>query len=481
LKNRALKFSNILAFVAIVFTMVLSLAIQIVNADSNISIYLVPQKDTVGQGDIIKINVYADNMPGVTKFGPIEVKFDDSKAEFVSVDMGSDLSRFVYTTTQNNGSVIVSAVDQVAESDKEDETAESPVFNSQNDVILFTIYVRVKPDVKETIPFRIENVGSFTDQNNSKINVIAGSGVDISIKEGVSNDATITFLRLNGVSISPDFNKNITQYTAAVDRSVTDIPVSVTPSNLWAAVVINGNQNLQLGDNLITIDVTAQDSVTHVHYEILVTRKESYVPDNLSIVDNKGVTYTFVDLPAELDLPEGFMQGSKVINGYSVPAFSKDGLSSVILYLFDGTNTPAFYVYNQNLKTVVPYTPDRTIIQYSEVLVINQIVEEDIPAGFKSATVEGDGITYNGYENEEGDFICYLTDEAGNSAFYLLDKSDNAFYRYKIADKRAEQLYNFLFYVFFAIATIEAIILVVVIYIVRKIILDKTNPRPRRL
>lgn len=466
---------------AIVTAMVLGLLFQTVNAEGDITVYVLSQRETAGLGDIVKVNVFANNMPGVTKFGPIEVKFDSEKAEFISVDMGPELSRFVYSTTQTKGSVTISAADQVAESDAEDETSENSVFNSTKDVILFSLYLRIDPSATESVPVWIENVGNFVNNKDEKFDVNIGNGAEIKISEGESNDASITFLRLNGVNFTPEFNKNVTQYTASVERAVTDISVSVTPSNLWAAVVINGNQNLQIGENIITIDVTAQDSVSHMHYEIAVTRKESYVPENAEIVDVNGVTYTFVDLPAEFELPEGFAQSIKPVNGYSVPVFTKDGLSSLLLYLFDGTNAPAFYFYNQEMKTVTPYDHERTIIRTSRVLTMSQVVTDEVPAGFYETAFESDGKVFYGYENEEGEFICYLTDETGDSGFYLYDKTDKTFYRYKFVDRTVEVLYNALFYVFFAISIIEAVILVVVIYIVRKIILDKTNPRPRRV
>ena len=35
-------------------------------------------------------------------------------------------------------------------------------------------------------------------------------------------------------------------------------------------------------------------------------RKESNVPDNASLVDLEGNTYTFLDAPEDLSIPEGF-------------------------------------------------------------------------------------------------------------------------------------------------------------------------------
>ena len=136
-----------------------------------------------------------------------------------------------------------------------------------------------------------------------------------------------------GVQLTPEFEPNITSYSATVERSVSEVTINATANNLWAAVIIDGNQNLKVGDNEITIDVTAQDGVNHMHYSIHITRNESYVPENAVLADGEGNTYTFLDIPEKVNVPEGFTQTTKVVNGYSVPAYTREGVSS-ILYIF---------------------------------------------------------------------------------------------------------------------------------------------------
>lgn len=140
-------------------------------------------------------------------------------------------------------------------------------------------------------------------------------------------------------------------------------------------MVITGSQKLALGDNAVKIDVTAQDGINHMCYTIHVIRRESNIPENSSLVDNNGISYTFLDVPEEVNVPEDFYLTTKTINGYSVPAYVKDGVASVLLYLFDGTKSPGLYFYNINSKTVIPYEMDKTIIKESGILKI-----ADVPA-----------------------------------------------------------------------------------------------------
>ena len=84
-------------------------------------------------------------------------------------------------------------------------------------------------------------------------------------------------------------------------------------------------------------------------------------------------------------------------------------------------------------------------------------------------------------EAGDGDFICYLVDENGNADFYHINKTDGSISLYRFADKRAELLYSYLFDVFLVIAIIEAVIITIIAYILRRMVSGRTNPRPKRV
>ena len=86
-----------------------------------------------------------------------------------------------------------------------------------------------------------------------------------------------------------------------------------------------------------------------------------------------------------------------------------------------------------------------------------------------------------GYENGDGDFIIYLIEEDGSGDFFYLDKTTGSVSRYRFADKKAELLYSYLFDVFLVIAIIEAVIVTISVYIIRRMVSDRTNPRPKRV
>lgn len=455
-----------------------------VKADGEVTVSAVTQKTNIGPGDIMIIDIVANKMPGITEFGPIVFNYDSDKAEFVSFDQGKDLTNFVFTETQTPGSLSVSGIDQMVSigSDGSGEDILAASFSSLDSVVLFTVALRMFPGSSGDINCWISDTGTFTAVSDSVPSKI-GSGITLPItRSGLSGDATIASLKIRGTTITPEFNPNITEYSCSVERSVTEVQVSVTASNLWAAIIINGNQYLNMGDNVVSIDVTAQDGVNRMHYTIHVIRRESNIPDDASMVDKDGNTYTFLDTPEDAMIPAGFTQTTRYINGYSVPAYVKDGVTSILLYLFDGTKSPGFYFYNAAEKTVLRYEEDNTIIESSRILKMTDVPSDVIiPDEFRPAKYNTGSVILSGYTNKDGDFICYLEDENGSKEFYYVDKTDNSLSVYRFADKKAELLYSYLFDVFLVIAIIEAVIITITTYIVKRMVSERTNPRPKRV
>ena len=104
---------------------------------------------------------------------------------------------------------------------------------------------------------------------------VAGSAVG-----AVSSDATLSELTLSGVALSPAFASGTITYTASVDNSVsaTTVTAATTHDKATRKILIGGVQDLNadvdlaLGDNTITVEVTAEDGVTTKTYTVTVTR-----------------------------------------------------------------------------------------------------------------------------------------------------------------------------------------------------------------
>ena len=472
------------------FILLLSLQMMVLlpapaRADDLINLSVRANNTEPGVGDTLQVSIIADNFPGIVSFGPMKIHFDASLAEYVSVELGNDISSFVYNVTNDESYVNISAIDQyyqeTGNEEGQTEGAQS-AFNTDTSMVLCTISFRIRQDASGQIPFWIEDPGEFIAAGGASVSTAVDNSISVTISNKVSNDASLVDLRLNEAELTPSFSNDITEYTATVERSVTDVGVTATPSNLWAGVIINGNNNLQIGDNMLTVIVTAQDKVTQSEYHIRLTRKESYVPENAVFADSIGNSFTFLDFPKDFEAPEGFVQRIRNVNDFAVPAYVRDGFVSVLLYLYDGENPPGLYLYNDELKTVVPYNSELVVMQKSSVLIRTAVPEDVvIPKDFREDIKTVGGVEYAGYRDAEDRFVCYLSDEAGNAGFYSYDDVDNVFIRYVPVDRTAQKAYSALLTVFMIITGLEALFLIVIVIIVHRVLSHRKNPKPRRV
>ena len=126
----------------------------------------------------------------------------------------------------------------------------------------------------------------------------------VTVTGPASTDATLSALALSGVSLT--FDSATTSYTADVANSVAETTVTATADDDGATHVVklggvvddDGTVTLAEGDNVITVEVTAEDSVTTQTYTITVTRAvapttPASTDATLSALTLSGVTLAF--------------------------------------------------------------------------------------------------------------------------------------------------------------------------------------------
>lgn len=86
-----------------------------------------------------------------------------------------------------------------------------------------------------------------------------------------STDNTLSALSIAEGQISPEFNKDVKEYSLTVPYEVLELNVTATPNDSKAKVEIIGDKDLQEGENILTIRVTAEDGSV-ADYVVKVTR-----------------------------------------------------------------------------------------------------------------------------------------------------------------------------------------------------------------
>lgn len=89
-----------------------------------------------------------------------------------------------------------------------------------------------------------------------------------------SNNKNLESLTIeDGLTLTPEFNSDVTEYSLTVGADVTSIDITATAEDDNAEVEITGNNNLLMGENTVEIKVTAEDG-TERTYTINVTKGE---------------------------------------------------------------------------------------------------------------------------------------------------------------------------------------------------------------
>ena len=145
-----------------------------------------------------------------------------------------------------------------------------------------TFTVATDATLGNTIEFGAIESNGLPRDNGMIITVVAATTA--------STDASLSALTLSKGTLSPTFSSDVTTYTASVGDSVSRITVTGTAdadaNALVAYLDVDGNPltdagaadghqvDLDVGDNVIQVQVTAEDTTTTETYTVTVTRAE---------------------------------------------------------------------------------------------------------------------------------------------------------------------------------------------------------------
>lgn len=83
--------------------------------------------------------------------------------------------------------------------------------------------------------------------------------------EDKSKNSALKELTLLQGTLTPEFSKDVTEYTVQVGTDVTELQLDAIPEDEKAKVTVDGNTDLKDGENKVTITVTAEDESTTVY------------------------------------------------------------------------------------------------------------------------------------------------------------------------------------------------------------------------
>lgn len=197
----------------------------------------------------------------------------------------------------------------------------------------------------------------------------------------LSTNNKLKSLRFDCLSMTPKFDTNVLEYTVKVDCDTDILYFNYTAAHNKAAVRIKNNEELLLGENDVSIVVTAESGDKRVYKLKVIKESESetrvreqqekgksditfsvYEKEGSIFIQNQ-YQFQVVDVKDDSILPSGYVKTSVDLEGKSVTAYTmeNDLDNNYLLMYLKGTGAePVLYQYDRMERTVQRYTGTMT-------------------------------------------------------------------------------------------------------------------------
>lgn len=305
----------------------------------------------------------------------------------------------------------------------------------------------------------VTSASSNNDSNSNKDNK-DNSGNDSNAnkdnenkEEKKSSNASLGSLVISAGTLSPEFSAATKDYTATVDYSCSSLAVTANPADSKASVTsVTGNDSLEVGENTVSVVVTAEDGSTST-YNIVVTRRAEDDPENADKQDNwkkfniNGTEWTMVnDIPEDV-VPEGFEHSKTVIEGLEYNTLHGTFGDITLVYLQSESGNGLF-VYDAAQNAAYEYV---RINSESHFIVVLLPKVDDVPEGYNevSLSIEGKGVAtaYQTKAEKKDDktkdfYLVYAINDNGESGWYTYDSVDGTYMRTELSTPTVAQEEN---------------------------------------
>lgn len=134
-----------------------------------------------------------------------------------------------------------------------------------------------EPDNKPEEPSNSGNNSNPSGEKNTEVkppknnNQNNNSNYNEEDDETKSDNTNLKSLKVDVEGLSPEFDKNITEYYLIVDLTIEEVNVEAVPEDEKSKITITGNSDLQEGENTVKILVKAENGNTKT-YTINITK-----------------------------------------------------------------------------------------------------------------------------------------------------------------------------------------------------------------
>lgn len=223
-------------------------------------------------------------------------------------------------------------------------------------------------------------------------------------------------------------------------RALTAGETQITVSDYSGSITTGDTLNLTEGSSTITI-AAADDGTTSVAPSADTSSGTAGETTDIVVTVN-GTDYNFSEAFTSADIPAGYYEATQTFNGEERRFVAND--AGVYLgYLVDSSGAGAFFLFNEEDATFVPYV-ELSISDTTSIIPLAEPEGLTMPEGYQEVNLNLTGLEqqYSAWSNPETDryYLIYaLNTRTGESGLYQYDTEDGTYQSYTLPQSSDEE------------------------------------------
>ncbi len=257
--------------------------------------------------------------------------------------------------------------------------------------------------------------GDITSSDGVNTKVSGSKAVTVTAPRAKSKNNKLKSLSVEGFTISPEFNKDVNEYSVTVPSTTQTIKINATKEDSYSKIEGIGEKNVEEGTNVFEIIVTSETGVSNV-YKLTVDVLDQ---NPIEVVVN-GEKYTVVKVAKNLEKPELFEETTININEFEIPAFINTVTNYTLVGLKNENGDISLFIYdNGNYTKYNEFVSARLNIIFLDM--------KDVPKNYIKETIKINDQEVVAYKIEDSsNYLVYgINLETGKKNYYSYDPNEN--------------------------------------------------------
>jgi len=243
------------------------------------------------------------------------------------------------------------------------------------------------------------------------------------LQASYSKNNNLKSLSVDGLTLSPKFNKNTTSYTVQAGANTTKVKIKASVEDSKSKVSGTGTFNVSEGENKFKLTVTAQNGTTKT-YTVIVNVTDPN-PIEVNIGENK---YTIVKRESSLDRIDGFTLSKVTINDQSIPTLYNEINNYNLVGLKNSEGEIEYYIYNSENNSYVLY--EDSVLSQMKIFPLE--IDRKFQKDYEKTEITIEDVKYEALKlNADGLYIIHARDlNTAIDGYFQYDAKTNTMIRF---------------------------------------------------